>query len=727
MGGEPRYPHHARGGGHPPGSTLEIRLRAQTAPHPQGSDAVRPTLSRRDGHPVGGPRTACYGAFSWGSRTARTPRLAGPEPALNRLSLVLLASSAPLLTLGARVHAEDAFAIPAPAGMVWVDTAAAKIEIGTGAEEIFRLTEKRSAEAKLELSYEAPRHEVFLQPYFLDKYEVTNAQYLHYLDAEKKTTYKTGSAGLSNLEEIASFYAYGGKDVSAEKDDKWPWQQVYELNRAALRAALPDLKNKDDFRYAALPDDIELTVYRARLPRLWFTDGAKLDGDAAPDHPVRDVSYLEAEAFAEWAGKHLPSEGEWEWAARGPQMFDMPWGNDWKDGVDEATQKRVIEPRCVWNDSAPKSKKTLEPTTMPAASMPEGASWCGAHHMIGNVAEWTSSWFAPYPGWAGPTDVTKNMWAAYHGDFVRVIRGSGCADRERLALRASFRNFKGIERKAPPRPENHFDYTGFRLAQYLTPGKDRLEPAIARLLKPKKVRREQVATDRFAGAATSGIARDASAVENGVYVNKRALAVLLAPLAKFSFDEKEKPVVRSPEDLKKYTENAADNRDALPMAVFHSDLTLSKVLLFDKVATAAAAAADKDKRRGSKKEGAMPATKEGDLAGDTYVLGMSHNHVGLYRANLDFVAYLGTPVLTARKLKKDEPRPATVVTVDPDADLVKVKFWIAWGGKGMDPADGVDVEFSVQTETGAAEKAGSWREGSSATEKQAPPPPPAKK
>jgi formylglycine-generating enzyme required for sulfatase activity len=291
---------------------------------------------------------------------------------LNRLSFALLASSASLLLVGPRVHAEDAFAIPAPAGMVWVDTNVPKIEIGTGAEEVFKLTEKRSPEAKLELSYEAPRHEVTLQPYFLDKYEVTNAQYLAYLDAEKKTTYKTGSAGLSNLEEIASFYAYGGKDVAAAKGDgdKWPWQQVYELNRAALRAALPELKNKDDFRYAALPDDIELTVYRVRLPRLWFADGDKLGGDAGPDHPVRDVSYLEAEAFAEWAGKHLPSEGEWEWAARGPQLLDMPWGNDWQDGVDEATQKRVIEPRCVWNDTRPRARRPSNPPRSPRRRCP---------------------------------------------------------------------------------------------------------------------------------------------------------------------------------------------------------------------------------------------------------------------------------------------------------------------------------------------------------------------
>lgn|GEM_PF-3354091 len=680
---------------------------------------------------------------------ARRPPPLVPEPSLNRFALALLLTPIPLVPLvplfslafGApTARAEDtpgapaapaeepAFTIPAPAGMVWVDTSAAKIEIGTSAEEVFKLTEKRSPEAKLELSYEAPRHEVTIQPYFLDKYEVTNAQYLHYLDAEKKTTFKTGAGGFSNLDEISSFYAYGGKTVAEEKGDKWPWSQLYELNKAALKAALPELKSKDDFRFSALPEDVVLTVYRARLPRLWFTDGDKLEGDAAPDHPVRDISYLEAEAFAEWAGKHLPSEQEWEWAARGPERLDHPWGNEWRDGVDEATQKRVVESRCVWNDSAPKSKKTFEPITVPAASMPEGASWCGAHHLLGNVAEWTSSWFVPYPGWSGSSDVTKNFWAAYHGDFVRVIRGAGCGDREQLALRASYRNFKGVERKAPPRPENHFDYTGFRLAQYLTPGKDRLDPAVGRLLKPKKVRREQVEVRRFAGAATSGIVRDPSAVENGVYVAKRASSVLVAPLGRLSWDDKEKPVVRTPEALKAYTENAAENRDALPVAVFHTDLTLSKVALLDKAAAAAAAAESAGKRRGErgKKETGLPATKEGDLVGDTYILGISHGHIGVYRANLDFVAYLGKPVVTAMKLKKGEAPPAATLDVDPDADLVKVSFWIAYGGKGMEAEDGVKLEFSITTATGDAEKAGSWRAGSAADEKQVPASPPAK-
>ena len=90
--------------------------------------------------------------------------------------------------------------------------------------------------------------------------------------------------------------------------------------------------------------------------------------------------------------------------------------------------------------------------------MPEGASWCGALHMLGNVAEWTSSWFDAYPGWIDPSggNIEKNRWLAYQGEYVRVIRGGSCGDRERLVLRLPFRNFIGLERLAPPVPENHF-------------------------------------------------------------------------------------------------------------------------------------------------------------------------------------------------------------------------------------------------------------------------------
>ena len=614
--------------------------------------------------------------------------------------------------------AAPAVSVPAPSGMVYVDVSSVKPKIGAEAADIIKLVGKRP-ELLLQLSYETPVHEVALLPYFLDQFELTNAQYKLFLDLTAKATYKSGSSALANLEEISSYYAYGDAKKAEEKKDKYGWGQVYELNKAALWAALPDLTKdakgvalppgvvKDKFRLAALPPDVELKVYKARLPFLWFTDSAELSGDAAPNQPVRDVSYDDCQAFAIWAGKHVPTEAEWEWAARGPEGRLYPWGNDWKDVLDPATGKRLPETRCNWLDLGIVSARTHEPTTVEVDKMPESASWCGAFHMLGNVSEWTSSWFDAYAGWIDSSggNIEKNRWLNYQGEYVRVIRGGSCGDRERLALRLPYRNFIGLERLAPPVPENHFGNTGFRCAMYLEPGRDRLEVAVAALLKPKKIRKEDVSLDRFGGTAAVHFAPRGTEVPDHVHVTGKGSTILVAPLRAIFLDPKISPRRRAAADILTLTPDE-DHPDVVAIGVFHTDVAIAKVKLKDPKVVAVAPGA----RRGARKKAEeMPPTIDGDLPPDTYVLGLSHGHLGVYRSNLDFVAFLDVPSAVGKKLKKDEAAPASTVVVEPDADLVKCSLWIPIGGKNMEPGDGVLFTWSMATVTGQLEKAGSWR------------------
>lgn len=615
---------------------------------------------------------------------------------------------------------------PGPVGMVYVDVSG-KPRIGTSPEDMLKLVGKRK-ELFAEMIYETPVHAPMLRGYFIDPTEVSNQQYFVWVDTFR-TVYKTGSSALSNLFELASFFAYGDAKKAKELRDEFSWAQLYEVNKEALHAALADLvakKNakglpllpremKEQFRLAALPPGLELKVWKMRLPEFWFTDSAVLEGDAAPNHPVRGVSYLESEAFAEWAGKHIPTEGEWEWAARGPSMRIYPWGDEWIDTVD-ANGKHIIEERLNWQDRQIVSKKTMEPTTLPVDSLPEGRSWCGCFHMVGNVAEWTSSWFDPYPGvdlpW--PKSIPPPFFADYTGDYVRVIRGGSCGDRERLALRCAARNFIGAGRAAPPVPENHFKNVGFRCASYMTPGLDRLDPVITRLLRPKRIKRADVATDRFAGAAANKYAIEGTAVENHVYVTGASSGIVLCPLRALTLDPTEKPVGKTPKEI---MDEAQREDDPVKIGVFHSDVPIVNALLRDPRVPPAPPGGGL--LRGKHKKVAAPLTIEGVLAPDTYILGLAHGKIGVYRANLDFVAFLSkdAPSLQAKKLKKDEKTkefelpPASKVSPESDADFVKCSIWIAIGGKGTDPYEGVTISWQLATEAGKLDKAGTWREG----------------
>jgi formylglycine-generating enzyme required for sulfatase activity len=195
-------------------------------------------------------------------------------------------------------------------------------------------------------SNEQPLHNVYLDAYAIDKYEVTNAQYAEFLNAE------------GNQEE-------GG--------DTW------------LDA-----------------DDSDVRIHASG--GVWQVDAGY------EDHPVVEVTWYGARAYCEWQGKRLPTEAEWEKAARGASDTRMyPWGNE--DPDCSRLNYDSAEGQCVGD-------------TAPVGSYPSGASPYGALDMAGNVWEWVNDWYdsdyydvSPHNNPPGPDSGSS-----------RVLRGGGWDD-----------------------------------------------------------------------------------------------------------------------------------------------------------------------------------------------------------------------------------------------------------------------------------------------------------
>jgi len=149
------------------------------------------------------------------------------------------------------------------------------------------------------------------------------------------------------------------------------------------------------------------------------------------DHPVTQVSWHGAKAYCEWVGARLPTEAEWEYAARGPEGRAFPWG----DGFD-GTRLNYCDANCLghWADKAVDDGYA---DAAPVGSYPGGASWCGALDMAGNVWELVADWYGGYP-----SEAQTNPVGPTAGDS-KVVRGGGHNSGQRW-VRAAYRtgNFR---------------------------------------------------------------------------------------------------------------------------------------------------------------------------------------------------------------------------------------------------------------------------------------------
>ncbi len=156
---------------------------------------------------------------------------------------------------------------------------------------------------------------------------------------------------------------------------------------------------------------------------------------ARPNAPVIGVSFNDARAYAEWAGKRLPTEAEWEkaasWDASKRVKFDFPWGNSFDKG------------NAAYDLSSPSD----------VGSFPGGASPYGALDMAGNVGEWVDNYFKAYPNASGSN---PNF-----GETNRVVRGGHFGSRSSENLKTTKRSY------IPPDFQPTHDqpsYIGFRCA-----------------------------------------------------------------------------------------------------------------------------------------------------------------------------------------------------------------------------------------------------------------------
>lgn len=262
-----------------------------------------------------------------------------------------------------------------------IEIPAGKFLMGTSDEQCGYLLKHYGWDATWAQS-ETPQRLVDLPQYFIDKTLVTNAAFAVFVAATGyKTTAETKGSG---------------------------WMKV-----------------------AQRPEVVELRDVDWAHPR-----GPGSTWEEIPDHPVVLLSWYDVNSYAQWVGKRLPTEAEWEKSARGTDGRLWPWGNEWNDEMCNTASYHAgmsllnLNEWGSWWQSFDQIK--YGPTTTPVGSFTLGASPYGLLDCAGNVCERTSDWYKPYPG---SRYETENF-----GEKLHVLRGGAWHHHANLA-RVSARDF----------------------------------------------------------------------------------------------------------------------------------------------------------------------------------------------------------------------------------------------------------------------------------------------
>lgn len=239
---------------------------------------------------------------------------------------------------------------------------------------------------------------------------------------KSKTSESAAVADTPMVEIPAGEFVMGFDGTQALEDERPAhrvWLDTYSMDQYEVTTA----------QYAAF-----LAAQPRPAPWQWESVNLALHGD----RPVIGVDWADADAYCRWKGKRLPTEAEWEKAARGTDGRLYPWGNH--------------VPTDKLANFALGARFSYSQVLMPVQSYEAGKSPYGLHHMAGNVWEWVADWYSTTYYERSPE---RNPPGPEQGQF-KVLRGGSWSDLPKYLL--TYGRFK-----LPPETRN--SYTGFRCAK----------------------------------------------------------------------------------------------------------------------------------------------------------------------------------------------------------------------------------------------------------------------